>query len=93
MNDSKIVVLIPARKGSKGILNKNIKMLGGIPLVAHSILLAKRCLFIDEIYVSSDSKNILKIAEKYGATPLLRSDKNSSDTSSTEDVMIELVKK
>ena len=45
----KIICIIPARKGSKGLKNKNIKKLQNIPLIAWSILAAKKCKLIDEI--------------------------------------------
>ena len=46
---NKVLVIIPARSGSKGIKNKNIKIVQKKPLLAHSIIYAKRCKFIDRI--------------------------------------------
>lgn len=64
----KNIAIIPARGGSKRLPNKNILDLGGMPLIAHSILYAKRnSSIIDEIYVSTDDTAIKKIAMKYGA--------------------------
>ena len=57
----KVLCVIPARKGSKGLKNKNIKKLGKTPLIAWSILAAKKCKEIDEIIVSTDSVKISKI--------------------------------
>ena len=57
----KVLCIIPARKGSKGLKNKNIKMLNKIPLIAWSILAAKKCKLIDEIIVSTDSVKISKM--------------------------------
>ena len=67
-----IVALIPARSGSKGLVHKNIKMYKGIPLLAHSINIAKESKYIDNVYVSTDSKLYQQIALEYGAkvTPL-----------------------
>ena len=62
-----IIALIPARSGSKGIPNKNIKLYKGLPLMAHSINIAKQCKFINEVYVSTDSEEYQKIAVQYGA--------------------------
>jgi len=62
----KIVALIPARSGSKGIIDKNIKLYKGIPLLAHSINIAKKCQYINKIYVSTDSEKYMKIALEYG---------------------------
>ena len=77
-----IVALIPARSGSKGIIHKNIKLYKGIPLLAHSIKVAKECKYIKEVYVSTDSQEYANIAIEYGAnvTPL-RSKDISSDLS------------
>lgn len=77
-----IVALIPARSGSKGIIHKNIKLYKGIPLLAHSIKVAKECKYIKSVYVSTDSQEYANIAIEYGAevTPL-RSKDISSDLS------------
>lgn len=73
MTNYKIIALIPARSGSKGIPNKNIRLYKGKPLIAHSIDIAKKCELISEIYVSTDSEEYKKIAEEYGAkVPFLR---------------------
>lgn len=64
----KTIAIIPARGGSKRLPDKNILSLGGIPLMAHSILYAqKNSALIDEIYVSTDDSAIKKIALEYGA--------------------------
>ncbi len=69
----KIIAFIFARGGSKGLPGKNIKLLDGIPLIAHSINTAKAIKEIDEIIVSTDDEAIAEIAEKYGASvPFLR---------------------
>lgn len=61
------ICTICARGGSKGLENKNIKILAGIPLIAHSILQAKKSGLFEIIAVSSDSDEILKVAKEYGA--------------------------
>ena len=67
------MALIPARGGSKGIPHKNLTSLAGIPLVAHSILLAQQSKHIDRVVVSTDSQEISEVAKKYGAeVPFLR---------------------
>ena len=63
----KITAIILARGGSKGIPNKNILDFLGKPLVAWSVIQAKITKEIDDVYISSDSDEILKIAESYGA--------------------------
>lgn len=83
----KIVALIPARGGSKGIPGKNLKTIGGLPLVARSVLAARGVVQIDETYVSSDSSDILLVGESYGAIPIYRPAQFATDESSTEDVL------
>jgi N-acylneuraminate cytidylyltransferase len=64
----KTIAIIPARGNSKRLPNKNLLLLGGIPLLAHSILFAQRNpSIIDEIYVTTDNVAIKKIALQYGA--------------------------
>lgn len=84
----KVLCVIPARKGSKGLRNKNIKKLNKIPLIAWSILTAKKCKLIDEIIVSTDCPKISKIAMKYGANvPFIRPKKFATDKASSFSVL------
>ncbi len=84
----KLICIIPARKGSKGLKNKNIRRLNNIPLIAWSILLAKKCNEIDDIIVSTDSVKISKIAKKYGAkVPFIRPKKLATDKASSFNVI------
>mgnify|MGYP001164150906 FL=1 len=84
----KVLCVIPARKGSKGLRNKNIKKLNKIPLIAWSILTAKKCKLIDEIIVSTDCPKISKIAMKYGANaPFIRPKKLATDKASSFSVL------
>lgn len=83
-----IVALVPARGGSKGIPNKNLKKIGGIPLVARSVLAACGVTQIDKTYVSSDSNEILSVGAKYGASPVVRPSTYAADQSSTEEVLL-----
>ena len=76
----KTIAIIPARGGSKRLSDKNILWLGGIPLLAHSILYAqKNIAIIDEIYVSTDDSTIKKIALHYGAKVIDRPESLSGD--------------
>lgn len=80
----KTIAIIPARGGSKRLPDKNILFLGGIPLVAHSILYAqKNSGIIDEIYVSTDDETIKKIALQYGAKVIDRPENLSGDLEPT----------
>ena len=82
----KFIALICARGGSKGLKNKNIKIFDGKPLIAWTILLAKKVKEIDRVIVSTESKKIANIAKKYGAeTPFLRPKKLAQDHSAEWD--------
>ena len=82
--------VIPARSGSKGLKDKNIRMLNGIPLIGHTINFAQK-LKPKKIFVSTDSEEYASIAKSFGASvPFLRSSKASSDTAMEEDILIEL---
>jgi len=77
-----ILCLIPARSGSKGIKNKNIKIFKNKPLIAWSIEQALKCKYKMRIIVSTDSNEYKSIAEKYGAeVPFLRPSEISQDES------------
>ena len=71
--NKKILAIIPARAGSKGIKNKNIRLIKGHPLIAYSIAAAKKIPGVDKIICSTDSEKIARIAESYGAEiPFIR---------------------
>jgi N-acylneuraminate cytidylyltransferase len=74
------LAIIPARSGSKRIKNKNIKYFFGYPIIKYSISAALSSKLFKEVLVSTDSKKIKSISEKYGAkVPFLRSKKLSGD--------------
>lgn len=75
-----IVAIIPARGGSKRLLNKNIYPLNGKPLIAYTIEACQKSKFINSVYVSSDSDAILETGSKYGAIPLKRDLALADDT-------------
>lgn len=87
LKEKKIVVLIPARGGSKGIPNKNIIDFQGMPLIQHSIEYAKQSKYIDNIYVSTDNSEIKLISINCGATVIDRPKNISRDESSTESAI------
>jgi len=79
---SSTVALIPARSGSKGVLDKNIRPLGGWPLIAYSIKAGLLVENIDRVIVSTDSEHYADLAKKYGAeVPFLRPKSISEDAS------------
>ena len=83
----KSLALIPARGGSKGIPNKNIKKLLGKPLINYSIESAKNSIRIDDVVVSTDCEKIADISRKNGADILFRPESVSNDESKTIDVL------
>ena len=68
----KTIAIVPARGDSKRLPRKNLKLLNGIPLLAHSILYAKKHNFIDAVYVSTDNLQIKQIALDFGAKVIER---------------------
>ena len=84
-----ITAIIPARSGSKGVPGKNIKLLGGIPLFAFSIIAAKMMPSVSRVIVSTDSNEYAEIAKFYGAeVPFLRPIDISGDKSTDYDLFI-----
>lgn len=77
-----MIALIVARGGSKGLPNKNIKILNGKPLIAYTIEAAKKSKNIDEIILSTDCPKIAEISITYGAkVPFMRPEFLATDTS------------
>lgn len=88
----KRLAVIPARSGSKGLKDKNIKLLQGIPLVGYTIKAALDSGIFDKVMVSTDSKKYAEIAEELGAeVPFLRSEITSGDKPTSWDVVKEVV--
>ncbi len=90
----KPICIIAARGGSKGVPNKNIRKLGNIPLIAHSIKSAIKTGFFSSVIVSTDSIKIAEISKKYGAEiPFLRPKKLATDNVSMTDVLLHTITK
>ena len=88
INKKRVICIICARGGSKGLKNKNILKIEGIPLIAYPIIQAKKSKNIGTVLVTTDSKIISRIAKKYGAiVPFLRPKKLAKDTTTTEDTL------
>lgn len=86
------IAIIPARSGSKGIIDKNIKELNGKPLVAYSIKEALSSGCFDTVMVSTDSEKYAGISRDYGAdVPFLRSKRTSSDIATSWDTVLEVL--
>ena len=83
------IAIIPARSGSKSIIDKNIKSLGKHPLLAYTIAAAKLSKTVNRVIVSTNSRKYANIAIKYGAeVPFIRPDKFSQDSSIDRDFLI-----
>ena len=87
----KIIAVIPARGGSKGIPKKNIQIIAGKPLIAWSILALKKSKKVDRIIISTDNKEIAGISKKYGSEVISRPDNISDDTASSESAIIHVL--
>ncbi|MBI4707943.1 MAG: acylneuraminate cytidylyltransferase family protein [Candidatus Omnitrophica bacterium] len=90
--NKKILAVITARGGSKGILGKNIKPLSGKPLIYWTLSEARKSKYIDKIIVSTDDPGIADISRKHGAeVPFLRPKKLAQDKSSSMDVLFHAI--
>ena len=88
----KIIAIIPARGGSKGLPRKNIRLLSGKPLIAYSIEVALQSKYIDKVVVSTDDEEIAGISKDYGAeVPFLRPKELSMDDSPTIDTILHVI--
>ena len=88
---NKIIAIIPARGGSKGISRKNIKSLAGKPLIAYSIEAALKSKYINSVVVSTEDEEIAKISEKCGAEVIERPEELAKDEKPTIDVIFQVL--
>jgi len=88
-----IISVIPARGGSKRIPRKNIRQLGGKPLIAHSIEQSLSSHYVDQTIVSTEDSEIAEISTKFGAKVIIRPQGLATDTTSTEPVLINVLEK
>ncbi len=87
----KVLAVIPARGGSKGIPRKNIKMLAGKPLIAWTICAAIDSGVVDKLVVSTDDEEISSVAHSWGAEiPVLRPAKLAQDETPSMDVVLHI---
>jgi len=89
MDIKKILPLIPARGGSKGVINKNIYIIDQKPLIQYTIEATLSSSLFSEVFVSTDSKEIAEVSLKLGASvPFIRPNNLAQDKSSSIDVII-----
>lgn len=82
------ICILIARGGSKGIPNKNLVNFCGKPLIFWTLRQAQKSKYIEEVWLSSDSEEILKYGESLGVLPILRPSELASDSSSSEDAWL-----
>ena len=91
---NKTIAIITARGGSKRIHRKNIKDFFGQPMIKYAIDAALKSKIFDTVMVSTDDEEIAEISKKCGAEiPFMRSEETSNDFATTNDVLIEVIKK
>lgn len=93
-SEGKIIAVIPARGGSKGVPRKNIRPLGAKPLIAWTIEEAKKSRFIDRLVLSSEDEEIIEVAKKFGCeVPYKRPEELAKDDTPGIDPVIDIIKK
>lgn len=92
IGDKRVLAIVPARAGSKGLPGKNIRPLGGKPLLAWPIEAALASAHVDRTIVSTDSAEYAEIAQKYGAeAPFLRPPEHAIDTAPSIDFILHAI--
>lgn len=85
----KIICIIPARGGSKGVPRKNVRLLGGKPLIAYTIETAKESKYIERVIVTTDDEEIAEVARQYGAeVPFIRPAELAEDDTPPDPVLV-----
>lgn len=87
-----ILAIIPARGGSKGVKRKNLRSVGGKPLVAHTIEASLNSKYITKTIVSTEDQEIAEVSEKFGAQTISRPDELALDETKTAPVMLHALK-
>lgn len=84
----RVIAVIPARGGSKGIPGKNLAKVGGVPLIQRAVMAAQRSVEIDDVFVSTDSADIADAAAEAGASVIPRPSEIAGDTASSEEALL-----
>ncbi len=88
-----VICLIPARSGSKGLKNKNIKLFNGVPLLFYPYNIAKHSKLIKDIAITTDSKKYLNYFKNINIFKILRPKKISQSNSKIYDVIVHALSK
>lgn len=91
MKIEKLIAHIPARAGSKRVRSKNLRMLGGKPMIGYAIECAKACPEIDEVYVNTDCPKIMELARESGVEVFERDENLASDTATGDDFTVDII--
>ena len=92
INGKRVIAIVPARAGSKGLPGKNLRHMCGKPLIAWSISQGLACSYVDQVLVSTDSEEIAGVATIHGArVPFLRPAELASDGASSVDVLMHAI--
>lgn len=92
IDGKRVLALIPARGGSKGIKNKNIIEVCGKPLISYTVEAARKSRYIDDVILSTDSEEIARVAAKYGAeVPFYRPQEFATDAAKTIDAVVSAI--
>jgi CMP-N,N'-diacetyllegionaminic acid synthase len=92
IDGARVLAIVPARSGSKGLPGKNVRPLGGKPLLAWPVAAARACPLIDRVVVSTDSAEYARIAQAYGANvPALRPAALAADTAPSSAAVIHML--
>src|SRR6187402_3673121 len=83
-----VVAIIPARGGSKGVPGKNLRRVGGVPLIVRAVIAARSCLAIDRVVVSTDDAGIATAARSAEAEVVDRPAVIAGDTASSESALL-----
>jgi CMP-N-acetylneuraminic acid synthetase len=89
----KIIAQIPARAGSKRVKAKNLRFIAGQPLLAYSVNAAIASSYISEVYVNSDSEDMLALGESLGAKKYFRKPELASDTATGDEFTVDFIEK
>lgn len=85
---TEVVAVIPARGGSKGVPRKNVRRVGGVPLVARAIAAARATASVERVFVSTDDQEIAAVAQEWGAHVIARPAELADDEASSESVLL-----
>lgn len=87
----KLIAIVPARGGSKRLPGKNLLTVRGLPLLAHTIIQAKKSQLVEEVFISTDDDQIASVATRYGAQVIKRPVELADDRSSSESAVLHVL--